>query len=465
MSAAVISYSSLTSAAAEASNTASKLERYSSGLSSMVYQKLTSCSWSSGNLSSAQSRVSGKMSQLQEKSAAFTTYSTALKDLKTQCQSVDTAVKNRVSTLTASFRSDHGISSNAVIDSIGYLLTYADDQCVLFRIGSNAIDEVGGLLSYITQSQEDWWDYEGGSDLIEAMVLFSVSAACAVCNVITAAGAVVAGSPVLLTIAGAVGVAVAVIALLNVGVDFANEIRSYYQTKYEEDPALGLIRSDENTIQDVLRTETSSTELHALADGIDIFITVGAIVSALGNLANFAKSASGWMTVNGTGEFSSGLDAFMSSLEKKYVTGEDVKVIKNWASLAKTIVKEDYKLYDTLSSEDYTFSDVVEAAADDSLLTALIWSNITLTTDVTYEDGTSGSKSISLSSLKNVVTSLKKIDSSTDSLYDLLYEGDSILGEELLQKLSEISEIEIRIPEIYIPRTGFDLDDMFAEAA
>lgn len=464
MSTAVISYSSLKQSATKAKETASKLDSYASALNSQVYQKLTACSWSSGNLGSAQTLVSGKISLLEEKSAAFTDYSAALTELRDQCKKVDAAVKSRVSGLTASFKADHGISSNAVIDTISFLLTYADDQCVLFRAASNALDEVGSLCSYILQYREDWLDYEGGSDLIEAVRTLIISGVVAVCSFVIALGAVSLSAPVLAIAAAVVGVAAAAIGVFNVVVDFANECRAYYQTCCEEDPAYGQRLSDENTIQDVLRTETASPELYALADGIDIFLAVSAIISAAKGLADFAKSTSGWISVNGS-SFTFDPDDFVSALEQKYVSGDSIKAVKNWGSLAQTMLSENFELYNTVTSGDYTISDLAEAAADDSLLNTLIWSNLSVDAEVTYEDGTSGAKTISLSSITGAIKSVEKIESSVESIYDLLFVDDSLFGEELLEKLSEISDIEIQVPDICIPKVEFDLDCMFASAA
>ena len=464
MSTAVISYSSLKQSASKAKETAAKLDSYSSALSSKVYQKLTECSWSSGNLGTAQTLVSSKISLLDEKSAAFTDYSAALQELRDQCKSVDAAVKSRVSSLTAGFKTDHGISSNAVIDTISFLLTYADDQCVVFRAASNALDEIGSLCSYILQYREDWLDYEGGSDLIDAVRTAIVSGVIAGCSLVIAIGAVSFSAPVLAIVAAVVGVAAAAIGVFNVAVDFANECRAYYQTCYEEDPAYGQRLSEENTIQDVLRTETASSELYALADGIDIFLAVSAIISAAKGLAGAAKSASGWISVNGS-SFTFDTDDFAVALEQKYVSGDPIKVVKNWGSLAQTLLKEDFGLYDTVTSGDYTLSDLAEAAAEDSLLNALVWSNLSADAEVTFEDGTFGTKTVSLSTITGAVKSVEKIESSVESIYDLLFVDDSLFGEELLEKLSEISDIEIQIPEICIPKIEFDLDCMFASAA
>ena len=77
----------------------------------------------SGGVTQAKRRTEEKIEQLRDKAQAYTKYADDLSDLQKKCLSTDTAVRSRVSGLTASFKKANGINNNGIVNAINYMLT------------------------------------------------------------------------------------------------------------------------------------------------------------------------------------------------------------------------------------------------------------------------------------------------------------------------------------------------------
>lgn len=240
MSQVCISYGSLKDASSEAGQVAKKLNTYANHLDSQVYRKLNSYSGSyTENIAQAKSNISSKISDLRNRANAYSTYSNDLADLKDQCDSTDKAVRLNVSKLTAKFKSANGIRDSKVQNSINYLLTRIGNKTSAGRWIGNKKDEFNSGKDYIKQSIEDWWDYEGGAELIKGIAEGVLAA------VIAIAGVIISG--------GALAIIVGAIALAGAIVNICNEVAAYNATR-NGDPATGRRRSDINSVQDYLRS-------------------------------------------------------------------------------------------------------------------------------------------------------------------------------------------------------------------
>lgn len=294
MSVAVISYRSLDNASDEAKTVARKLTQYADGLQSAVYRKLSNYSGDhTANIRTAENQVERKISALRDKSSAYERYASDLSDLRDRCESTDVAVRRKISQLTASFKSAHNIESNAVSEALNYFLTSAKNSGSAGRWISDQTFETDSIKDYIRQQQEDWWDYEGGKQLVIGRLQALCEIVMGVCGVVLAVAALLASGTVLAVLSAVTGLIASSIATMNGMVNWANEGRAYQETQ-NGDPAMGRRRSGEDTLQDTLRKETDSKFWHNVASGMDIALIVCTVVSLASGAADLIKNVYKW---------------------------------------------------------------------------------------------------------------------------------------------------------------------------
>lgn len=291
MSIASISYSSLRNAASEAKSVAKRLDNYADAIDKTVYGKLNSYNgpWSS-NLSTAKSRASSKISKLRDQSTKYDRYAEDLTDLREQCQATDKSVRTKVSSLTATFKENHGIKDNKVINAISYFFTKISNDTAIGRWLGDVRDQFSARFDYFKQSISDWFHWDGGKELLKGILVFAVELAL---GVATIALAVITGGALLVVIAGVIAGS---IMILNSLVNMANEGRAYQATR-ADDPATGRRLSSLNTLSDTMRQEDSRF-LHGFANTLDAVNTVCTIVTAVSALGNLAKNGFKWATGN-----------------------------------------------------------------------------------------------------------------------------------------------------------------------
>ena len=246
MSIASISYGSIKNAASEARDVAKKLDKYANTIDNSVYKKLNKYDgpWT-GNISSARSKANAKIDWLRDEAGRYRDYADDLDNLKEECERVDKAVKSKVSSLTASFKETHGINNNVVINTISYLFTSVTNSTSTGRWMNTQTDAFETEASYHKQAIEDWYDYNGGKQLITGIAVAALEIAIAVAAIVLSGGAV------LVVVATVIG---SLIAIANGVCNIVNEVRAYNLTQ-DGDPATGKRRSDQDTIQDTLRID------------------------------------------------------------------------------------------------------------------------------------------------------------------------------------------------------------------
>lgn len=294
MSTASISYSSIKNAAGEARDVAKKLDKYADSINSTVYKKLNSYngSWTS-NITSARSKADAKISDLRTQAGKYRDYANELDDLKTECESVDGTVKSKVSSLTASFKAAHGINNNVVVNTISYFFTSIGNSSKAGRWINEKTDQIDTGLDYLKQSIEDWYDYNGGKELVKGIVVAAIEIVVGVLSVVAAVAAILAGGWTVALAAALIG---GVIAAVNGFVNLANEIRAHGYA--DDDPATAKRKSDLNTLQDTLRVETDSEFWHTFATGIDIVNIVCSVISIVDGAGKLIKNGYKWATGN-----------------------------------------------------------------------------------------------------------------------------------------------------------------------
>lgn len=463
---AAISYNSLRDAGSEARQVARKFTAYADSLNNSVYNKLNNYSGDyTGNIASAKSKTNAKMLELRKKSQAYTNYANDLSELNNRCQSTDRAVKSAVSQLTATFKSANGIRNSNVENAINYFLTGLSNSTVAGRWLNNASDKYESIKSYIKQSIEDWWDYEGGKEFVKEVAAGILEIAIAVCMILEA-GTLIA------IIAG-------VIAIANGVVNIVNECRAYNETHNNEDPALGKRRSSENTIQDTIRRESDSSLLHNIATGIDVVNFVCTSITAVNSAGKLIKNCYKWATGNVSQLKELKSVKILSSKENwMQFFGKIWSNTKQGWTEIKTSIGEDgfsfckkaalnfksdfiYNLKDNFSSPQNVLNVVKNIVTDGiditnkdvrmNILKDFILPGITVMNITALSVDSTGQMKFEFS---NVV--MDDIYSIGNKIYNKMYKkwpfkSDSLIDAALIEKLGSNCNVRIETPQIYVP--------------
>ncbi|MGN0317019.1 MAG: hypothetical protein ACI4E1_03685 [Lachnospira sp.] len=497
MSQACISYGSLKEASSEASQVAKKLDKYANNLDSQIYKQLNCYSGSyTTNISQAKSNVNSKISDLRSRSTAYSTYSQDLLDLKEQCVSTDKAVKSNVSKLTSSFKSANGIRDSKVQNSINYFLTSIGNSTYAGRWLGNKKDEFGSAKDYIKQSLEDWWDYEGGAELVKGVLVGILEVAIAVVSVGAAVFAFMAGGALLVLIAACVAGA---IALVNGVVNIANEV-SAYKTTHNGDPATGSRRGDVNTLQDYLRSsfiygsdgesyEYDPTK-YAWATGIDIVNVVCTVVTVVDSAGKLIKNCYQWATTTKVqmGNFKSLGLLFSKEGQAAFWSKTGSCISKGWHEVSAAIKMHDFQFFATtmtdfvktdflvnmkstffnFDTEKDGFSSIKQILSFskdilkdgitmDNIAKYIVFPGITIMNINTISEGPGGQLQFDF---QNEHVTLDKVTGIVDKVHNKIFGGikfeSSTINSDILGKLSTKSTISVSIPEIKMPNISID---------
>lgn len=291
MSTVAISYSSIGDAAGEAKAVARKLDSYASSIRSSVYNKLHSYNgeWNS-NVTAASNHLNTKISDLEKLSDRYDAYATSLTDMRSACKSTDEAVKSRVSSLTAAFKQSHGIKNSKVENALNYFMTSLGNSSRAGRWLGDGMDMLDAGKDYVKQMIEDWYDYEGGKQVIKGVLTALISIAIAVVGVVAT---IITGGAFLVVLAAVVG---GVIAAINGLVDLGMELSAYHETHHNNDPATGRRNSNINSASEWLRKKTDSEGLHILANGIDVLEFACTAVTVVSELSKLLSKGAGWLS-------------------------------------------------------------------------------------------------------------------------------------------------------------------------
>lgn len=296
MSTVAVSYSSLWNSASEAKDVAKRLDKYANHLSDQVLKKLDRYegSWTS-NLSVAKSKINGKITELRDEADKYESYSKDLLDLRDECKEVDKKVKNRVSNLTAQFKENHGIKNNVVVNYISYVLTARGNSTAVGRWVNDRHDENRKNAKYLKDSIKEWYNYDGGKELIKGVVIGVLEIALAVVAivgaVVTIVGAIVSGTWAIGAIFALIG---GCIALANGVSNLVNEAMAYNATS-NGDPATGRRRSDIDTLTEWIRKDFDSKLAHAIAFGIDVVNLVCIVTKLATDGIKIVKNGATWL--------------------------------------------------------------------------------------------------------------------------------------------------------------------------
>lgn len=493
MSTASISYSSLKDASNEANAVAKKLDKYADSLYSNVYKKLNKYdgSWNS-NVSNASSKTNAKISELRSEQSRYETYATDLIDLRDECKKVDKAVKSKVSSLTASFKEAHGIRNSKVENAISYFFTGLGNETAFGRWLGGKKDDFDSGMNYFKDSIKEWYNYEGGKELITGVLVGLLEVAIGVLAIV---GAILSGGALLVIIAGVVG---GIIAVANGVANIWNEQKAYSSTK-NGDPATGRRRSDVNTWQDYLRSSfifgDSGENYHynefynGLATGIDIVNLACTVVTVVSSAGKLLKNGYKWATGNAAKVKDITLKQVFSKDTFTAFKGKfaDIKATfqaRRWASVkdlggqmlkdfGRNLKGEFFDFFETngdfnwkgavssiknmlsipkdILSDGFTISNIGKIA-----LTSIVRPGLTAFTvnsvDGTIISGDGGQLQFDFTDKVTVndITGLFEKGGKIGTSIGNLTSSDSVISVDVVDKLTNSCNINISIPEVYI---------------
>lgn len=521
MATIAIKYGELKSAARNAGQVSQKLTTYANSINNTVLNKLNSYSGDrTGNISTAVSNARNKNRQLEEDSKRYSAYSGALKNLEEDCKNTDKRVADRVKNLTGTFKASHGIKTNAILDGFSRFMTSIANSNPVFRwIGNNIVDRAKEGWGYLKDSIKEWYHYKGGKQLIKGLADSFIGIAAAIAGIILAIPtAPITG--IAAAVAAVVGVVVAcvggAIAITNGITNMANEIGGYV-ARQNGNASLGYRLSHLDSYTDTLRTFSDDKGVHRFANIVDGVEFVCEVIDFIKNAGTLVKKGYKWATHSldslknikwkdilsrGTlGQFagklkssvSDGLSSvstaiktldynyfrnaansfntdFLYSLEKRFGNFSDAKStlssLKNIVSFGK----------DLIDMEDLSFKSIAKTLAANIVLPCVNLVGM----DVVDRDGNGFFMRDSTGQLefgKSEFISLNDIFSKQllDNILDLpkhLSFGDMFKsfnwidkgagfwkdGCEIVDKLFGKSEVDISIPEIYVPQIHIQIN-------
>lgn len=473
MSVVAISYGSLQDAAGEARDVARRMGQYADEIASKVYNKLNNYNgeWSS-NLADAAQKASQKITILRTEQSNYQRYASDLEALKTRCESTDVSVKENIAGLTATFKTNHGISNNEVINNINYFFTSLGNTTSFGRWLDKGWDMQEAGSNYLKESIKEWYNYEGGKALIKGVLTGILEVALAIAAIV---GAVLSGGALLVVIAGVIG---GIIALADGITNLVNEARAYNETQ-NGDPASGVRKSNLNTLTDTLRTESDDKLVHGIANTIDIVDTACTAITFVSGLKDLAKKGYKWATgnmddiskikikdvfskeglssiwnklktttSNGWTDISTAVKNksmdFLDNLKGEFWKGDkealDFKdgldVAKNWMGLGKDLIESDFKA-----------GDVAKTILGDVVLPCTSIAEY----GTKKETGEIETENITLDNLWSVLSTPINLGK------DIAELGETQIKKDVLEKLAQTSKVNISIPEIYIPEIKINM--------
>lgn len=496
MSTASISYSSLKAASNEAENVAKKLEKYADSLYDNVYQKLNKYdgAWTS-NLVTARSKTNQKINELRAEQRKYEGYATDLTELKDECDEVDKAVRSKVSSLTATFKENHGIRNCGVENAISYFFTGLGNETGFGRWVGGKKDEFDSGMNYFKDSIKEWYNYEGGKELVKGVLVGLLEVAI---GVLTIVGAILSGGALLVVIAGVVG---GIIAVANGAANIWNEHKAYSAVQ-DGDPATGKRRSEINTWQDYLRSSfvfgDSGENYHynefynGLAMGIDIVNLACTVVTVVSSAGKLLKNGYKWATGNAAkvkditlkqifskdtfnafkGRFADIKAAFQargwasvkdlssemfkhfgSNLKGRFLDFFQTNGDFNWKG-ATSSIKNMLSIPKDILSGGFTVSNIGKTALTNIILPGMTAFTVN-SVDATIISGDSGQMQFDFTEriTVNDITGLFEKGGKIGSSIGSLTANDSTINVDVMDKLSNSCNINISIPEVYSPST------------
>lgn len=491
MSTVSISYGSLKDASNEADKVAKKISKYADSLYDDVYNKLSKYdgNWTS-NLSTAKNKVSYKIHLLNNAERDYETYASDLSDLRDECKDVDKSVKSRISSLTASFKEAHGIRNSKVENAISYFFTGVGNETAFGRWLGSKKDDFDSKKQYLKDSIKEWYNYEGGKELIKGFLNMVLDVAIAVTAAIAAVATFLAGAltggAILVLAAALIGSA---IALQDAWADWQNE-KAAYRARQNDDPATGKRRSDINSYSDYLRssfmfgsdgeTYHYNEYYNQLATGLEITSIACTVIQVGSGLSKLLKNGFKWATGNSTATFKEifskkGLTDMFNGVKSNIKSGSSsiwqALKTKNWSFFSKSLKnfgsdfltnlkgkylnfdgENDLKLLANISNSMKNSFKIPQSIIKNGLSIGTIVNIATPSIGIAHIPRSD--KMITVGDFKSIGTSIGDVFGDAADLFT----HDNIIRSDIMQKLSVPSSVNVSIPPINIPEVSITIN-------
>lgn len=472
MSVVSISYGSLKDASNEASGVAKRLNKYADVLQNTVYKSICNYkgTWTS-NMSTAKSKVNDKVSALRAEADRFEKYSTGLIDLKKKCESTDKSVKLKVSSLTATFKNNHGIKNNPVVNAISYVFTAAGNKTFAGRWLGDFKDKGRAGIDYIKDSISNWYEFNGGKDFLKGVAVGTLEILIGVVGVAALIASIVfTGGASLAVIAGGIAGAFGII---NGITNNVNEMRAYFATAYMEDPATGKRLSSLDTFSATIRKETDNHVAHGFATGLDIISIAASITSLFCGGASLLKNGYKWATGNPVNVEGLKLRNILTKDNFNLFTGKlKTTFSQGWNDVSRAWNQRDWTFFKTVGKDKWSdFLSVLNGKYADfgDIKTGMESTKNILESSKNFILGGLNLKSaagvlapsIPLASLPGedefiTVGDFTDLFDAGKDLYETISDGKPPFKVDVMEKLSGISDINISTSGNYFPTTSLD---------
>lgn len=456
MSTATIYYKDLIRASGEAKDVARKLDKYADSLNSRVYKKLNKYDGSvTSNITAAKNQVNAKINELRSAQDKYETYATNLRELRDECKSVDKAVRSKVSSLTATFKENHGISNNWFVNTVSYLFTSDINSSAVGRWISNLGYKIKSGRDYLRSCIKEWYNYKGGKEFIKGALIAVLEIAIAAITLLTGTGGILA-------------MIAAVIALVGGAVNLGAEIAGLMTAG--KDPAAARRMGKVDSLQDMLRLSDSKIA-HIIAGGIDAVQFVCAIGELFTGITKLIKNGYKWATgsfntlkkISWKAVFSK--NTFTKFIGKFKDIGQAFKT-EGWSFVWKGLsnIKADFI---TNLKNGFNFGDIKGIKATLKLTKDLFKKGLTIGVVfehiispsfsigniTTYDSDSSGQFKFDFDSIRlGDITGLwEKLSEKILGSDFLNYEKELPIDVKVLDKLNSTTDIDISIPDIKIP--------------
>ncbi len=478
MSIAAISYGSLKDASNEAKAVAKKLDKYADSLYDDVYRRLNKYdgTWTS-NLTTARAKTNAKISELRTEQGKYEAYATDLIDLRDECKEVDKAVRSKVSSLTATFKENHGIRNSKVENAINYFFTGVGNSSATGRWLGGKKDDFNSGMDYLKSSIKEWYNYEGGKEFIKGLLTVILDVAIAIAAAVAAVATFLAGAltfgAVLVLAAALVGAA---IALQDAWANWENE-KAGYEARQNGDPATGKRRSDINSYSDYLsssymfgddgETYHYNKFYNGLASGLEITSVVCSVITVVNSCGKLLKNGFKWATGNSSATFK---EIFSKDGLSKLFKGIGSNLKGRLSKLGNALKAKDITFFKTalkafgsdflnnLKGEFLDFGSVKDGAStvkhglsfaksfvtDGFDIGNIVEKVVLPSVGIAHVPG--GDSMITIDDFYGIVD-----DVSTKIVGSDAFTSDNLINNDVLDKISNISSVNISIPSVYVP--------------
>lgn len=497
MSIASISYDSLSNAADEAKDVAKKLDTYANSLNSSVYKKLNNYKgpWTS-NISNAHSKLDDKITRLHNKATDYRDYSDSLASLGAQCLSVDKNVATRIATLTASFKTAHGIETNTFLETIQYGRRIMLNSTVVGRWLSGGIDDPLRLYSNTTTDiHKTLWNYYGVRQFVQGSLQAQVE--------IDTAGVPVALA--IISLCYGKGDFFSIVDLIDGTIEgflggTVNLIFEYIGlvNYFTGDPANGRQWSSIDNAQQALRRKTDFKVCHIVAsaiDGVHIVCNILDIVDGLETGLTALRKGSKWIfsgempgttIIKNLKKYYFDFKACPSGatkIEKLETISDTLRSIKHLTDVREDLYHDVVAIMDTAKNDASKLWETILDTSSNNVMDHIFLPGVNL---VEFKNSDGDDQVISFKDINDwifdVVDVFSSVKTATDCIdnidrtklsndftaftegilnlntvfYDelMMFLGERTLSSVMLDKMAEPVDINISIPEIHVPKVN-----------